>query len=966
VKFRFSGALLLSCATISAAQDPSREYFTIASSHFRVSFTKPLEPLARRVAANAERAYAQLSADLHPPRGIIDVLVTDDFDFANGSATTHPTNRIVVYAMPPVNDFGLRYTTDWAQMVVTHELAHVFHLDRVRGVWRLGQYIFGRSPFLFPNDYQPAWLVEGLAVYEESRHAGQGRIEGADHHLLLRAAAIDHRFPSIGDASLAQPTFPLGNAAYGYGSLFLEYLARTRGDTSIRRLVESSSAQLVPYLIDVPARSAFGVSFSRAWREWRDSAEKVLGADSSHPPLANWNAIATGQLSASYPRRTDSGTVSFTATSGRDVPSAYVTTSAGELRRLGPRNGLSPTVTLPSGEMLFSQFEYVGPYAYRSDLYIQRGDGPKRRLTTGQRLFTPDARADGAIVAMQAVEGATRLVRVAADGSVTPITRAHPDTLYSEPRWSHSGGRIVASRWIRGGIAQVVLLDSLATNVRVVVTTRARVATSPSWTSDDRGIVFSDGEKLYRVDVESGAMTSISNAASGIFEPEFINGTTLAAIALGSRGYTVGTGVATAGQPVSSDAFRDSTPDPRLPPLAVDSSPIRSYSGLSQLRPRYWVPIVESGFDDAYLLGGYTEAWDILRRHYVYASARIPTDASGINWAAEHQYRGFGQPVIATSVSQDWTPFPILNSARTRLGTLRRRIVDVEMLSSFVRQRVRSSLSVSIGAGIDHRDYYRDPPSVRASQDTGTIFDPATFPRVSLSAAYARYYTPSFAISSEDGFSIAVTARERFRSAINATGGPSTSIVSSASLFKSLDLPGYSHHVVAARGSAGWADTRASSYFDVGGVSGGTYQLFPGYTVGEGRRTFPVRGIEPGSLKGIRAAAASVEYRAPLVLGRKSLSTLPTFLQRSSMTLFGDYGIAWCPSTLATRQVCVDPAQEQKTGAASVGGEFSVNAGLLSWDAATRLRFGVAVPVHNGAALGARSLTPYFTTGISF
>ena len=84
------------------------------------------------------------------------------------------------------------------------------------------------------------------------------------------------------------------------------------------------------------------------------------------------------------------------------------------------------------------------------------------------------------------------------------------------------------------------------------------------------------------------------------------------------------------------------------------------------------------------------------------------------------------------------------------------------------------------------------------------------------------------------------------------------------------------------------------------------------------------------------------------------------------MTLFADYGIAWCPSSQATRQVCVDPSQEVKVDFASVGGELSVNAGLLSWDSATRLRFGVAVPVHNGAGLGARTWTPYFATGISF
>ena len=74
-----------------------------------------------------------------------------------------------------------------------------------------------------------------------------------------------------------------------------------------------------------------------------------------------------------------------------------------------------------------------------------------------------------------------------------------------------------------------------------------------------------------------------------------------------------------------------------------------------------------------------------------------------------------------------------------------------------------------------------------------------------------------------------------------------------ATLFKALDLPGYSHHVLAGRLAGGWADTKSNAYFEVGGLSGSTFQVFSGYTIGEGRRTFPVRGFAPATLRGIRA-----------------------------------------------------------------------------------------------------------------
>ena len=99
---------------------------------------------------------------------MIDVVLSDDVDFSNGSATPYPTNRIVIYANPPVSESALRYTNDWGQLVITHELTHIFHLDRTRGIWSLGQHVFGRAAALFPNFYNPSWLTEGLAVYEES------------------------------------------------------------------------------------------------------------------------------------------------------------------------------------------------------------------------------------------------------------------------------------------------------------------------------------------------------------------------------------------------------------------------------------------------------------------------------------------------------------------------------------------------------------------------------------------------------------------------------------------------------------------------------------------------------------------------------------------------------------------------------------------------------------------------------
>jgi len=145
------GLLLLTAPSAGAQLVPNDRWLTFETSHFRIHFTAPLEEQARRAAANAELAYAQMSRELVPPRGMIELVVADNLDFVNGYATPFPSNRIVVFAHPPTDASGLRNYRDWNALVVTHELAHVFHLDRARGSGALGRRYSEETRFSFPT-----------------------------------------------------------------------------------------------------------------------------------------------------------------------------------------------------------------------------------------------------------------------------------------------------------------------------------------------------------------------------------------------------------------------------------------------------------------------------------------------------------------------------------------------------------------------------------------------------------------------------------------------------------------------------------------------------------------------------------------------------------------------------------------------------------------------------------------------
>ena len=983
-------ALFLAFPEPGAAQvKPDATWRTIETRHFRVTFTPELEPIARRAAASAEESYTALSAHFRPPRGTVDIVVADNVDYSNGSATAFPSNRIVVYANPPVAAGALRFADDPVRLVVLHELLHIFQLDRASGIWGVAQKVFGRSPYLFPNAFQPSWLLEGLAVRYESRLTGSGRIVGSEHRMFARTAAMAHAVPRLDQLSLANPRFPFGYATYAYGSLFMDWLGQTHGDSAMRTYVEASSRNIIPMWINAPARRAFGRSLTRAYREWTQAL--LDSAPPSAPAMPGWRDLTVEGAYANFPRWLDDSTLIYGGTSGRESYGLYrlrLTDRGADRTRIGRRHTESPNSPLPDGSIVYSQLEYSDPYTLRSDLYLDRPNGSTVRLTRNARLSMPDARADGRVVAVQTLPGATRLVLVSADGSLTtPLTTGNLDEHWSEPRWSPDGASVAAIRWRRGGTSEVVVVNVGDGAVSGVFRARAVLAT-PSWSRDGGAVYFSSDHEgitnLYRVEVGSRSVARLSDATTGLFEPEpSRDDRAVAAVIFRADGYHVG--VAPLPGEVRESRVESREDTPFLPPAPDSLSPVRHYRAWSSLLPRYWVPYLSDALTpDSYRLGAFTSGQDLVGRHAYQALLYVPTDASGITGTLYYRNAMLGRPVVELSASQDWeNRGGIVNSAGDRVGTLRRRIRDASLGFSFERPKARSFSFLSIGGGLEGRDYATDPAPVLGALDTVFRRD-WYYPRVVLSAGWSNTQHPAFAISPEDGIALSGTARRRWRTGGDASG--TTSLVGALAGYKSLDLPGFGHHVLAARVAGGRLDSRGTGYLEVGGVSGGTLDVLPGYALGEGRRTFGVRGFPSASVLGMYALAGSVEYRAPLLLPGRGLGTLPLFLDRTSITLFGDAGTAWCPgifplrttpdSSLCTqrdydfgRTVAVEEAPfvfRTPPLLTSAGAELNVNAALLSWDAPFRYRLGVAVPVAGKSTVRTENATLYFAVGASF
>ncbi len=101
------------------------------------------------------------------------------------------------------------------RLLMTHEYTHIVQLDRVISLPEMLTHIFGNLYFL--NLFQPVWLTEGLAVYEETQLTGGGRNQSPVSDMVLRMAVLDNNFPPITHAANYKEEWPDGDVPYLFG-----------------------------------------------------------------------------------------------------------------------------------------------------------------------------------------------------------------------------------------------------------------------------------------------------------------------------------------------------------------------------------------------------------------------------------------------------------------------------------------------------------------------------------------------------------------------------------------------------------------------------------------------------------------------------------------------------------------------------------------------------------------------------
>jgi hypothetical protein len=345
------------------------------------------------------------------------------------------------------------------------------------------------------------------------------------------------------------------------------------------------------------------------------------------------------------------------------------------------------------------------------------------------------------------------------------------------------------------------------------------------------------------------------------------------------------------------------------------------------LWPTAWTPfLVLSDGLEGDLLGAVVTGTDDIRRHRytLFAGWRIGLEK--LEWQASYAYAGLGDPVLGVTAVQSWDEN--LRSTNGTLFTTIERERNLILTADFLRPRQRSSFRVRPGLGVQH---LRFEPTAGVQLADSTFTDLEAL--LGLGFSTARGYPRS--VSAERGWSVSLLlSHQRLADALDRWEAP---------------VFGYSNHVLAGRLALGasYGRDRGAEIFDLGGLPGSPLDLGFGLEIGRGE-TYSLRGYPEDVQVGDRVAAASLEYRFPLLLVGRGYGLWPLLLDRVSMSLFLDAGSAWFDSDALDLL-------------ASAGAELSLDLGV-NYSTVFRFRLGFAQPFDR--ARGDPEL--YLATGLAF
>ncbi len=197
---------------------------------------------------------------------------------------------MTIHAFPPDGDGELGHYANWLRLLVLHEVAHIVHIDISLGIPEVVNHVFGR--LWKPNQVLPSWLVEGIAVWAESRRTGGGRLRSPVMDAWLRAFEREGDWPSLSELGGFPLRIPRATLWYLLGGHIVDTMVAGAGEASLRDFVHAYGERVLPFALHGLARRATG----HDWEEWYRRFRERRGREVAESLAARQADLREGEV----------------------------------------------------------------------------------------------------------------------------------------------------------------------------------------------------------------------------------------------------------------------------------------------------------------------------------------------------------------------------------------------------------------------------------------------------------------------------------------------------------------------------------------------------------------------------------------------------------------------------------------------------------------------------------------------
>ena len=888
------------------AGDPLRVHHTLESEHFIVHYWEPMEPLARRVAVVAEAAHRTLAPALdHAPSEKTIITVVDDTDSANGFASVLPRNAIQLYATAPTSLSELDDHDDWMYGLTAHEYTHILHLDTMEGLPSIYNRLFGKT--WAPNQVMPRWVIEGIAVYEESKRSSGGRNRGTRFDQFIRISRHAGKDMRIDQISGAPRQFPRGNVAYVYGSHFLRYVFDRYGDDTLRAMSHTSGSYAPPFAINRQIAKVVGRPFTDLYDDWKLYLRDRYGMQemaAERRGLIGGRRLTTsgeGNLFSHY--SADGRELLWIQSDGYTLPKIRAMPVDGDVR--GARDvvrhqGIGPFDLLPDGSLVFEQGgrRYRRDYAFQDLFRWDAATGATVQLTRGRRARDPAVSPDGRRIAYSQNDHTMSVLAVmdaVPDAPASIVWRGQPYEQAYQPAWSPDGTRVAFSAWRTGGFRDILVVELASGAVDEITHDRA-IDMAPQWSPDGRTLYFDSDrtgiQNIYAYDLEARALWQVTNVIGGAFQPKpSPDGARLAfAAAVPKGGYDLHELMVEPAQWLPARAYLDDRPPPTV--IRDDSAKVsaaRPYRPLESLAPRAWTASVQMG--DAPSATLQTGGADAFGLHNYALSIGTDLATGDTNIGASYAYTRWRQPLRLAAART------LVERGGYRVDGVNRGFSE-EQWSATVssslpfEQRPDATWTLSFDYDIDWYRVVAEPMLVLDPGDRVPIKPLTDYVQsgVGTRLAFSTSRGATWPVGPQLGFDASVSLRLDHP----ALGATYRNVTVSYVLGQYWQLPWGRTPTIAARlaGALRAGDLVRTGSFGLGGVPVQDVAMSIVNSARAGTTGF-LRGYPTRSIAGNQYHLLNLEYRQVLFDIERGLGTLPVYLRRVHLGLLSDVAVAY-------------------------------------------------------------------------